>query len=428
MKRNLMLLATGLLFFTALAGCAGTVGPKVIENSYVDYNEAVRKVVSEEVLLNIVRRRYCEAPQFSTIAGITAQITNSVDAGVNASSQFNRGGGVSNSEVYGVGVSGNASFSDSPTISIVPRSGETVTKKLTQRIFYDTPQYLANVGYPYDLVFALTIRSAGNVQGPEFGAAKDFQPGTREYVELIGRLRSLIEKNQLMAGTVMLNDPYSDILYKPEQITIDNQMTAVGLGTGMGRFRSFDGGKTYYFTDQHYYSFMWIDEDARASEDGRRVIELLNLTPDPVYRIWKVENNKVPGGGPDFNWQKNDPPPREYLNLWPRSFYSILNFLAFSVQVPEEEVKEGRAFSIETYEQAVKDGLAVDLAKYLTIRWSKSRPSDAFVAIQHRGKWFYIDDRDGDSKRVFNLVYDLYNIEIASMAESGGPALTLPLK
>ena len=50
-----------------------------------------------------------------------------------------------------------------------------------------------------------------------------------------------------------------------------------------------------------------------------------------------------------------------------------------------------------------------------------------FVAIEHRGKWFYIDDRDADSKRFFNAVYDLYNIEIASAAPSGGPVLTLPL-
>jgi len=66
-----------------------------------------------------------------------------------------------------------------------------------------------------------------------------------------------------------------------------------------------------------------------------------------------------------------------------------LNFLAFSVEVPEEEVKDGRAFlSIEACEQAVRDGLAVDLTKYLSINWSKSPPSDAFVAIKHRGKCF----------------------------------------
>jgi len=91
-------------------------------------------------------------------------------------------------------------------------------------------------------------------------------------------------------------------------------------------------------------------------------------------------------------------------------------------------VEDGRAFSIETYEQAVKDGLAVDLTKYLTIHCSKSRPKDAFVAIRHRGKWFYVDDRDAASKRSFNLIYDLYNIEIASSAPSAGPVLTLPVK
>lgn len=427
MKRIPILLATGLLISTLLAGCASTIGPKVLNNSYVDYNETVRKVVSEEVLLNIVRRRYYEAPQFTTIASITTQVTNAVSAGVNGSAQFNRGGGIPNSEVYGIGANGSASFSDSPTISIVPRADETVTKKLTQRIFYDTPAYLANVGYPYDLVFALTVESAGNVRGPKFGIGKKFQPGSPQYVELIQRIRSLIDKNQLMAGTVMLNDPYSDITYDRNAVTIENQMTAVALGTGMGRFRSFDGGKTYYFTDQQYYSFLWIDEDARDSEDGGRIIELLNLTPKPLRRIWKVENNKVPGGGPDYSWQTDDPP-REFLNLWPRSFYAVLNFLAFSVEVPEEEVEDGRAFSIETYEQAVKDGLAVDLTKYLIIHWSKSRPNDAFVAIQHRGKWFYIDDRDADSKRFFNAIYDLYNIEIATSAPSAGPVLTLPVK
>jgi hypothetical protein len=331
-----------------------------------------------------------------------------------------------NSNVYGVGATGAYSFSDSPTISIVPRAGQEVTKQLTQRIFYDTPAYLANAGYPYDLVLALTVEAAGNVRGPQFGIENYFRPGTRKYVELIQRIGSLIDKNQLIAGTIVLNDPYSDITYEKDKVTIGDQMTAVGLGPNKGRFRSFDGGKDYYFTDQNYYSFLWIDEKARDSGDGRRVIELLNLKPKPLRRLWKVEGSRTPIG-PDFSWQTNDPP-REILPLWPRSFYAVLNFLAFAVQVPEEDVKDNRAFSIETYKQAVKDGLAVDLTKYFTIHWSKSRPSNAFVAIHHRGKWFYIDDRDAKSKRFFNAVYDLYNIEMAQSPPSGGPLLTLPLK
>ncbi len=131
-------------------------------------------------------------------------------------------------------------------------------------------------------------------------------------------------------------------------------MAAVGLGTNKGRFRSFDGGKKYYFTDQNYYSFLWIDENARDSEDGRRVIELLNLKRKPLRRLWKVEGSKVVTG-PDYSWQTDDPP-REILPLWPRSFYSILNFLAFSVQVSEEDVQDGRAFPIETYKQRSPGG------------------------------------------------------------------------
>ena len=426
MKNPLILLAAGIVVFTVLTGCASTVGPKVIANSQVDYNEAVRKVVSEEVLLNIVRRRYFEAPQFLTIASIVTQITNSVGIGVNGSAQFNRAGGGPDSEVYGIGASGSASFLDSPAISIVPRADEQITQQLTQRIFYDTPAYLANVGYPYDLVLALTVECAGNVCGPQFGIERNFRPGTRGYAELIKRIRSLIDKNQLTAGTIVLNDPYADITYEKDKVSIGDQITAVGLGKNMGRFRSFDGGKNYYFTDQNYYSFLWIDEAARDTEDGRRVIELLNVVREPLRRLWKVEGSRVPTG-PDYSWQKDDPP-REILPLWPRSFYSVLNFLAFAVQVPEEEVADGRAFSLEVFEQAVRDGLAWDLRKHLKIHWSKKRPVDSFVAIHHRGKWFYIEDQDSSSKRFFNAVYDLFNITIAPSGPSPGPVLTLPLK
>ncbi len=101
-----------------LAGCATTVGPRVLTNSQTDYNNAVQKVVSEEVLLNIVRRRYYEAPQFVAVANITTQITNSVGVGVSGSGQFIRGGAGPNSNVYGVGASGAYNFSDLPMISI----------------------------------------------------------------------------------------------------------------------------------------------------------------------------------------------------------------------------------------------------------------------------------------------------------------------
>jgi hypothetical protein len=45
-----------------------------------------------------------------------------------------------------------------------------------------------------------------------------------------------------------------------------------------------------------------------------------------------------------------------------------------------------------------------------------------------RGRWFYVDDRDYRSKRFFNGVYDIFNMEIAPSGGGGGPIVTLPVK
>jgi hypothetical protein len=41
---------------------------------------------------------------------------------------------------------------------------------------------------------------------------------------------------------------------------------------------------------------------------------------------------------------------------------------------------------------------------------------------------FYVDDRDYRSKRFFNGVYDIFNMEIAPSGGGGGPIVTLPVK
>ena len=63
----------------------------------------------------------------------------------------------------------------------------------------------------------------------------------------------------------------------------------------------------------------------------------------------------------------------------------------------------------------------------LTTRTSE-KAHDGFVAGKHRGTWFYVDDRDHVSKRFFNGIYDLFNMEIAPSGGGGGPILTVPVK
>ena len=54
-----------------ISGC--TFGPKVIEQTHGDYAAALQRVDEEQVLSNIVRLRYVEAPRNLDVAAIAAQ-------------------------------------------------------------------------------------------------------------------------------------------------------------------------------------------------------------------------------------------------------------------------------------------------------------------------------------------------------------------
>lgn len=406
-----------LLVVLLLSGCS-TYGPQLIVNSHIEYNKAVEQVIQEELLLNIVRRRYYEAPQFVTISSISS--TMSTSTVISGDSAFGNEGTPTTGNI-----GGSVGFSDSPTVTITPLQGTEILGPLTARMSVNTLAKMANAGYRFDFLLSLTAEGLTSVRGPQAGVGTDFRPGDPEYVQLIESIGRLIDKGQLIVGTFSWNDPYSDISYDRDQITVENQLTAIALGGGTGRFRSYDGGKTYYFTDKNNYPAMWIDSDARTSGDGKRVIELLNLQPTPLKRVWSFAPSRVVAGT-DFENLTDDPRPEIKMRM--RSFYSVLNLLAFGINVPPKDEEERRAFTKASYDQAVREGRAIDISDKFVVYSSGERPANAFVAVKHRGSWFYVDDRDYASKRFFNAVYDLFNMEIAPSGGGGGPILTVPVK
>jgi hypothetical protein len=401
-----------LLVLLFLSSCK-SIGPKVVLKSHIDYNKAVEQVIQEELLLNIVRRRYYEAPQFVTISNINATMSISAGASGGAST------GSSN-------VGANVGYSNTPTITFTPRQGNEILGPLTTRMSVLTIAKMAQAGYRFDFLLALMTEGLTDVRGPEAGVGTDFRPGDPEYIKVIQAVGRLIDQGQLRVGTFSWNDPYSDITIPRDQITVENQLTAIALGKGMGRFKSYDGGENYYFTDWHDYPAMWIDPEARTSSDGRFIIETLNLQPTPLKRVWTFARARVIEGT-DMENVPDDPRPELRMQL--RTFYSVLNLLAYGIQLPPEDEEEGRAFTKALYDKAVSEGRAVDLREKFVVHSTKGkRPEDAYVAVKHRNAWFYVDDRDKSSKRFFNAVYDLFNMEIAPSGGGGSPILTIPVK
>jgi hypothetical protein len=106
----------GALFVLLILSSCKSIGPNVVLKSHIDYNKAVEQVIQEELLLNIVRRRYYEAPQFVTISNINATMSVSAGGSAGASTSF---GGSGNAGA-------NIGYSNTPTITFTPRQGHEI--------------------------------------------------------------------------------------------------------------------------------------------------------------------------------------------------------------------------------------------------------------------------------------------------------------
>ena len=98
-----------------------------------------------------------------------------------------------------------------------------------------------------------------------------------------------------------------------------------------------------------------------------------------------------------------------------RSLIRVLGMLATHAELPPEHIAEGRAVP----------GVAGLDQRAVRFHSGKEAPKDAFVAVKYRDHWFWIDDRDLNTKRAFTLIMILF-----TMADSGTegslPVLTIP--
>ncbi len=103
-----------------------------------------------------------------------------------------------------------------------------------------------------------------------------------------------------------------------------------------------------------------------------------------------------------------------------RSVWDMVEILCAAVEVPPQDLQDGvaRAFPPPG-----------PIGKPLQIRYSGSSPDHAYVAVEHRDGWFYIDERDMPTKSFFKTLAGLWSIAMTRAAADGAPApvLTVPV-
>ena len=115
------------------------------------------------------------------------------------------------------------------------------------------------------------------------------------------------------------------------------------------------------------------------------------------------------------------------LDLETRSLLQVLFFVSHGVDVPEAHRRAGIAPQTCGYDGGVFDWQEVLGGLFRVHSCSaKKPPESAYVAVKYRDHWYYIDQRDRESKATFALLLEVSRLELQS-TEAKSPLLTLPL-
>ena len=164
-----------------LGGCTH-LGPRTVTVDRFDYSTAIADSWKQQTLLNIVKLRYQDLPVFVDVASIVSGY--SLQTGVNV-------GGTLSTEraVQGnfLSAGGQAIYTDRPTITYVPLTGEKFLRGLVTPIDPKSIFSLLQSGYGADFILALTVESLNGVRNRSFagGTVREADPEFGRVLELL---------------------------------------------------------------------------------------------------------------------------------------------------------------------------------------------------------------------------------------------------
>jgi hypothetical protein len=334
------------------------MGPKMIPRDRFDYSGVIERSWKEQMLLNMVRLRYYDPPFFLDVQQVVAQYTREGSGSVATPSWAG--------DLSGPAVSLSGRWAESPTITFNPMSGEKFTKSLLQPISPTDVWSLVEAGWPIADIFRVAIRSINGLHATTTAHALK-HPGDPEFYRVIYLLQEL-QSADAFGLRVEEHD---------------------GKGTGVVTF--FPAGTT----------------DATALEAARTIRQLLRLSPDA--KEFRLTFGALPQDDKE-------------IAMLTRSMLEILMEATAGVEIPDSDIREGRASRMDDEESSTE---AKSTFK-VRVRASFGKPpaNESFAAVRYRNQWFWIDDRDLAAKRGLSFLMVLFTL-VESGASAAPPVLTI---
>ena len=351
------------IIISIIAGVNGctSIGPGTVARDRFDYTTALSDSWKAQMLLNVVKLRYADAPVFLDVASVINQYGFQGTVGVSGSWFQNPANSVLSTASQNVTAQGI--YLDRPTITYSPLSGDKFARSLMTPIPPAAILSFLQAGYPVDLVLRLTVHAINGIHS-RFGGSARTREADPEFYPLVQRLRNIQQSGQI--GLRVKKTP--------------NQME----------------------------SLMVFSKKANPEIEAERdeVRKLLGL--DPQTNEFSVVYGSVAA---------ND----KEIAILTRSVLEILVDLSSYIDVPAANVEQKRTFpspAPELVNGAPVPGL-------VRIHSSPHKPDDAFAAVPYRQDWYWIDDKDFASKRLFSFIMFLFTLT-DSGEKQGAPIVTIP--
>jgi hypothetical protein len=335
-----------------LAGCT-SIGPKTVDRDQLDYGRSVGNSWKNQMLTNLVRLRYVDMPVFVDVGQIVSgySLETQVSAEVGFNNSFTGGDAGS--------LKGGGKFTDRPTITYMPKTGEAYLRSLLEPVEPRSLLALVLAGYSSEMLFSWAVEAINGLRNYSVlgNKARSADPEFKEYVSLMQELQ-----DASAISFELGNDPETghDIILVFE---------SKGLGEAVAAKR-------------------------------KRANDLLGLDPEKD----RFEVRYAPRSTDDG-----------VLAMQTRSIIQILISMSGFIDVPPE--KSSRASG--------GYNLPPGVARPFRVRSGPDRPEDSFARIKYHDYWYWIEDEDLQSKRVFTLM--LFLTTLTNYAgEKQAPVLTIP--
>jgi hypothetical protein len=415
--RNASLLG-GLVLLLAQGGCA--FGPKALERTHGRYYESVRQVYEEEFLRNIVHLRYNEGPFALNVSSIATQYELS---GTAEARPFFLSPNPSNSNVIfrtftAILPDAVAEVANRPTISLVPADDSDTIREFHTPIPPDVLVFLAQTTWPVSTIFRLWVErlngvpNAVSASGPPRDVVPDFARFLRVTALLqVAQDRDLISLHGESRPTEV-GGPFPT-----EAVTAAAAVEAAKNGL---EYRLREDGKSWMLVRPERRLVLDVHPGDEASPEFMEFTGLLNLFPG--QRRYDLV---VAGGVPDP--LRYPSAPLTELRLEPRSTSQVYFYLANGVEVPPEHLDRGQDRPAVDAEGRVFDRRELTRGLFeVHVCTGHKPPQTAYIAVKYRGYWYYIDDRDQETKATMALMIQLSRLNFGRLRASAGPLLTLP--